>query len=231
MIHADVSSGLTYSIQDYLKAIYDLTEGGKAASTNAIARRLRISPASVTGMVQKMAAAHPALLSYRKHQGVRLSPSGRRAALRVIRNHRLLETWLVQSLGYSWDEVHGEAERLEHAISPVLERRISEALGNPARDPHGEPIPTASLSMPRDKSVPLDGLDIGQVAIVRRVESRHPDTLQQLDRLGIHIGSRIRVLDRSTVDLLMTLRVDGRKGRATLGPALTRRIHVEPETD
>jgi DtxR family transcriptional regulator, Mn-dependent transcriptional regulator len=230
-MRTDTASGLTYSIQDYLKCIYELTTGGQAASTNAISRRLGVSAASVTGMVQKMAAAQPALVSYKKHQGVRLSASGRRAALRVIRNHRLLETWLVQSLGYAWDEVHGEAERLEHAISPDLERRISDALGNPERDPHGEPIPSATLSMPRDTSVPMERLRIGQEATVQRVLSRDPQALQQLDRLGIIIGSKIRIVDRSRIDLLTTLRVSGRRGQITLGPALTEQIYVHPKTD
>jgi DtxR family Mn-dependent transcriptional regulator len=162
---------------------------------------------------------------------VRLSVSGRRAALRVIRNHRLLETWLVESLGYTWDEVHGEAERLEHAMSPDLERRISKALGNPERDPHGEPIPSATLSMPRDTSVPMEGLRVGQAAIVQRVQSRDPQALQQLERLGIMIGSKIRIVDRSGIDLLMTLRVSGRKRRITLGHALTERIFVDLETN
>ncbi|CAG1011549.1 partial HTH-type transcriptional regulator MntR, partial [Anaerolineales bacterium] len=102
------------SIQDYLKRIYDLTENGSPASTNDLARELKIKPASVTGMIQKLAAEKPALVTYQKHQGVTLTTAGKRAALEVIRHHRLIETWLVQTLGYSWDEVHEEAERLEH---------------------------------------------------------------------------------------------------------------------
>jgi DtxR family transcriptional regulator, Mn-dependent transcriptional regulator len=228
MMRSDTPSSITYSIQDYLKCIYDLTVDGDAASTNAIAHRLGVSAASVTGMVQKMAAAHPPLLSYRKHQGVRLSVNGRREALRVIRSHRLLETWLVESLGYSWDDVHGEAERLEHAVSPDLERRISRALGNPERDPHGEPIPTSALNMPRDTSISLDRLHIGQTAMVRRVHFLDPGALQQLERLGILIGSRLRVVERSNIDRLMTLRVGGHRDRITLGPPLTGQIFVEP---
>ena len=107
---------LTISIQDYLKNIYELTENGQNASTNALAQKLNIKPASVTGMVQKLASAKPALVEYHKHQGVTLTKEGKKAALEVIRHHRLLETWLVQTLGYSWDEVHEEAERLEHVI-------------------------------------------------------------------------------------------------------------------
>ena len=108
---------ISNSIQDYLKIIYELTRNEKSASTNALAARLGIAPASVTGMMQKLSSITPALVSYRKHQGVTLTPAGERAALEVIRHHRLIEAWLVQALGYSWDEVHEEAEKLEHVIS------------------------------------------------------------------------------------------------------------------
>src|SRR5258708_29805619 len=127
---------LTDSIQDYLKIIYELSEDGQPASTTSLAARLGIAPASVTGMIQKLAALKPALVVYRKHQGVTLSAAGRRAALEVIRHHRLIEAWLVQTLGYSWDEVHNEAERLEHVISQSFQTRIANAFGNPARAPH-----------------------------------------------------------------------------------------------
>ena len=103
---------LTNSIQDYLKSIYDLTENGQAASTTSLALRLGVAPASVTGMLQKLANLNPPLVNYHKHQGAKLTTKGRRAALEVIRHHRLLESWLVQTLGYSWDEVHNEAEKL-----------------------------------------------------------------------------------------------------------------------
>src|SRR5512141_419 len=163
---------LTDSIQDYLKAIYDLTQEGEPASTNALAARLGVEPASVTGMVQKLAAARPPLVDYRKHHGVRLTAAGRRAALEVIRHHRLLEAWLVKTLGYSWDEVHSEAEKLEHVISEEFEERIAASLGYPIRDPHGEPIPSPDLIMPADRSVALATVGGGQKAIVRRVDAQ-----------------------------------------------------------
>ncbi|HAV75967.1 MAG TPA: DtxR family transcriptional regulator, partial [Anaerolineae bacterium] len=152
---------LTISIQNYLKNIYDLTENGETASTNALAAKLSVSAPSVTGMIQKLSTAEPPLVEYQKHQGVTLTRDGRRAALEVIRHHRLLETWLVQTLGYSWDEVHEEAERLEHVISEDFERRIAAALGHPLRDPHGELIPTADLKMPLEESTPLSSLRPG----------------------------------------------------------------------
>src|SRR6185503_12986729 len=170
----------TISIQDYLKNIYQLTENGQNASTNALAQKLNIKPASVTGMVQKLASAKPALVEYHKHQGVTLTKEGKKAALEVIRHHRLLETWLVQTLGYSWDEVHEEAERLEHVISEDFERRIANAMGHPVRDPHGELIPTPDLKMPFDDSIPLSALRPGQSGIIQSVKTSDTHVLRYL---------------------------------------------------
>ena len=119
------------STQDYLKYIFELTRHGEPASTNDLAACLEVAPASVTGMVQKLAAAKPPLVNYRKHQGVTLTDEGQRAALEIIRHHRLLETWLVQTLGYTWDEVHAEACRLEHAISEDFGTRLAAFLCRP----------------------------------------------------------------------------------------------------
>src|SRR5215470_12717526 len=171
---------LTISIQDYLKHIYELTESGENASTNALAQKLNIKPASVTGMMQKLASAQPALVEYHKHQGVTLTKDGQKAALEVIRHHRLLEAWLVQTLGYSWDEVHEEAERLEHVISENFESRIAAAMGNPVRDPHGELIPTADLRMPIDTLTPLSALRPKQIATIKRVSASDTNLLRHL---------------------------------------------------
>jgi DtxR family Mn-dependent transcriptional regulator len=138
----------TQSIQDYLKTIYELTQDGNAAGTNDLSMRLQIAPASVTGMVQKLAKSHPPLVVYKKHRGVTLTNEGERAALEVIRRHRLLETYLVTRLGYKQEEVHDEACRLEHVISEDFECRIASDLGNPGFDPHGAPIPNEDLIMP-----------------------------------------------------------------------------------
>ncbi len=218
---------LTDSIQDYLKAIYELTRSGEPASTNALAARLGVEPASVTGMVQKLAAARPPLVAYRKHRGVKLTAAGQRAALEVIRHHRLLEAWLVQSLGYSWDEVHSEAEKLEHVISEDFEQRIAAALGYPVRDPHGEPIPSSDLVMPSDRSVPLATLRTGQKAIVRRVDAQDHALLRHLEELRLIPGSTLEVLDVSEFDQIMHIRVQGRREAAVLGPAITGRVFVE----
>ena len=216
---------LTISIQDYLKNIYELTENGEVASTNALAKKLKISAPSVTGMIQKLASAKPALVEYQKHQGVTLTKEGRKAALEVIRHHRLLEAWLVQTLGYSWDEVHEEAERLEHVISEDFEQRISAAMGNPLRDPHGEPIPTADLKMPFDDSTPLSALRPFQVATIQRIKSPNPELLRYLDGLGLVPGAQIEVRDYSPFDHNLTLKV-GRKLQV-LGLSITSNIFVE----
>ena len=215
----------TQSVQDYLKRIYELTECGQPASTNDLARELNIKPASVTGMIQKLAAEKPALVEYQKHQGVTLTPTGKKAALEVIRHHRLLEAWLVQTLGYSWDEVHEEAERLEHVISEDFERRIAAALGHPTRDPHGEPIPTEDLKMPVDDSMPLSSLMPGQTATIQRVASQDPDLLRHLDTLGLTPGIQIEVTAYSTFDNNLTVKT-GKKNNV-LGLNITTKIFVE----
>jgi len=216
---------VTKSAQDYLKRIYELTECGLPASTNDLARELEIKPASVTGMIQKLAAEKPALVEYQKHQGVTLTPAGKRAALEVIRHHRLLETWLVQTLGYSWDEVHEEAERLEHVISEDFERRIAAALGNPTRDPHGELIPTEDLKMPVDDTTPLSSLRPNQAATIQRVSAQDPELLRHLDSLGLTPGIQIEILEYSSFDNNLTVKV-GQKVNV-LGLNITTKIFVE----
>ncbi len=216
---------LTDSIQDYLKSIYDLTESGQPASTTSLAVRLGIKPASVTGMLQKLASVKPPLVVYHKHQGVKLTAKGRRAALEVIRHHRLLETWLVQSLGYTWDEVHNEAEKLEHVISEDFEARIATALGNPNRDPHGDLIPTTDLTMPRDVSTPLSMLRPAQTATILRVRTDNVDLLRYLEGLGLVPGAQVEIIAYSRYDNNVTLKV-GRQ-IAVLGLNISTKIFVE----
>jgi len=216
---------LTAPIQDYLKAIYELSARHEAASTSALAERMGVTPASVTGMIQRLAAAEPPLVEYRKYQGVRLTAEGERAALKVIRSHRLLEAYLVQQLGYSWDTVHEEACRLEHVISDDFERRIAEALGNPQRDPHGELIPTARLTMPGDDCQPLADMRPPQQGVIRRVEAEAADFLRYLETVNLVPGARVEVLDYSPFDQNIRLLVDGNE--LVLGPGVTGRIFVE----
>jgi len=222
-----MSESITDSIQDYLKVIYELTDCGETASTTALAARLHIAPASVTGMMQKLASSKPPLVKYYKHQGVSLTPKGKRAALEVIRHHRLIETWLVQTLGYSWDEVHSEAEKLEHVISEEFEERIASAMGYPLRDPHGEPIPSADLVMPEDRYVALTQLRPGQEACIQRVYAQDPAFLKHLQELGLILGTHLKVLEVSPYDQVMHIRLQGREKTIVLGSAITNRIFVE----
>ena len=219
------SQSTTQSVQDYLKCIYELTEGKPVASTNDLARELDVKPASVTGMVQKLAAEKPALVEYQKHQGVTLTAAGKRAALEVIRHHRLLETWLVQSLGYSWDEVHEEAERLEHVISEDLEQRIATSLGHPVRDPHGELIPTEDLDMPPDDSTPLSSLLPTQTGIILRVAAHDPGLLRHLNSLGLTPGIKISVIGFSSFDNNLTIKAKNKA--VVLGLNITTKIFVQ----
>ncbi|MCC6297799.1 MAG: metal-dependent transcriptional regulator [Anaerolineales bacterium] len=216
---------ITISIQDYLKHIYELTDGGAPASTNALAERLKVKPASVTGMIQKLASSKPALVEYQKHQGVTLTKEGKRAALEVIRHHRLLEAWLVQTLGYSWDEVHEEAEKLEHVISEDFEQRIAAAMGHPLRDPHGELIPTADLKMPLEDSTPLSALRKDQRGIVSCIKGGDADLLRYLDGLGLTPNTKIEVVDYSPFDHNSTVKI-GKKTHV-LGLSVTSKIFIE----
>ena len=221
-----IKDPLTQSIQDYLKNIFELTEDGNPASTNDLAARLGIAPASVTGMVQKLAAVEPPLVNYRRHHGVTLTPDGELAALEVLRHHRLLESWLVQSLGYSWDEVHEEACRLEHVISEDFEARMAAALGNPSRDPHGDPIPNAELVMPSDETRPLASLRPSQKAVVLRVNDEDPALLRHLEELGLTPGAKLEITSFSSFDNNLTVAVNGHPA-AVLGLAITSKIFVE----
>ena len=156
-----------------------------------------------------------------------LTETGRRSALEVIRHHRLIEAWLVQTLGYSWDEVHNEAEKLEHVISEEFEARIAAAMGNPMRDPHGDPIPTADLVMPKYENITLSSLQLDQEATVCKVQSQDINLLKHLESLGLVIGARVKTLEVSPYDQVMKLQVQGRKEAVVLGPVVTNRVFIE----
>lgn len=215
------------SIQDYLKQIYKLNQDGGAASTTDLATRLNVAPASVTGMLQRMASANPPLVVYKKHQGVTLTEAGQRQALEVIRRHRLLESYLVSSLGYTWDEVHEEACRLEHDISEDFESRIAQALGNPSCDPHGDPIPSVDLTMPAESTRQLSSLRTGEQATVRRVSGEEPALLRYLSQIGLVPGKNVIILDYSAFDGNLTLQVEGQSSPLVLGTAVTSQVFVE----
>jgi DtxR family Mn-dependent transcriptional regulator len=202
---------LSESEENYIKAIYRLqsdSPGGRV-STTALADRLGIAPASVTGMVQKLAAGSPTLVDYIPRQGVALTPRGERVALEVIRHHRLIELYLYQELGYPWDEVHAEAERLEHVISEEFEDRVAALLGDPAVDPHGQPIPRKDGSCPEPAGVALATLGEGLTVEVVRVSDDDPDLLRYLGALGIMPGARLTLLARGPFGGPLTVRIGG----------------------
>ena len=185
---------LTRSVEDYLKAIYRLSPEGRPAATSDIARLLELSAPSVSGMVKRLSEL--GLLEHIPYKGVQLTDAGRRAALRMVRRHRLIEAYLVQFLGYSWDTVHVEAERLEHAVSDPLVERMAAALGHPVVDPHGDPIPGADGSIHELACAPLADVDIGETVEIRRVDESEPERLRYLALLGLVPGVVLTVLDR-----------------------------------
>jgi DtxR family Mn-dependent transcriptional regulator len=216
---------LTQSTEDYLKAIYDLTLNGERATTNQIAEQLGVKPASVTGMLQRLAASEPPLLEYRKHQGAGLTEEGTKAALEIVRHHRLLELFLHETLGYSWDEVHVEADRLEHVLSEEMEERIARVLGDPMHDPHGEPIPNRELHIPVQSTLRLNDLRTGQEAVIQYVEDNDAELLRYLEGIGLVPRACVEVLSYSSFDDNLELKVEDRV--VVLGPKVTRHIFVE----
>ncbi len=218
---------LTHAIEDYLKAIYKLTESETRASTNDLAEHLEITPASVSGMIKKLSQTDPPLVDYKKHYGVLLTPEGERIALEIIRHHRLLELFLHQMLGYPWEKVHEEADRLEHVISEEFEMRIAAALGNPLHDPHGDPIPTADLQLPPTSTHPLVALRPGERAVIQRVGDTDPDLLAYLSERGLIPQIRLTITGYSEFDDNLTIRIDGQEETLVLGPRVTRQIFVD----
>jgi len=201
-----VRRGLSEAQEDYLKQILLLGSGKESVTTQALADRLRVRPASVTGMVRRL--ADRGLVAHEKYHGVRLTASGQLVALEMLRHHRLLETFLARTLGFGWEEVHDEAERLEHVISEAFEERIDEVMGFPTHDPHGDPIPTADLTMPAEqRQVRLSEVTPDTAVTVVRVSSQDRDTLNLLSRLGLILERRILVVDRSKRGV--HIRIDG----------------------
>ena len=200
---------LTRSVEDYLKAIYRLSPQGRAASTSEIAQRLDLAPASVSGMVKRL--SEQGLLEHVPYKGVQLTPGGRRAALRMLRRHRLIEAYLVAFLGYTWDTVHDEAERLEHAVSDTLVDRMAAVLGHPSVDPHGDPIPTPDGDILEVASTPLTEVPAGATVEIRQVEEGQPERLRYIASIGLRPGVRVTVVDRQPFQGPITIEVDGRR--------------------
>jgi DtxR family transcriptional regulator, Mn-dependent transcriptional regulator len=189
---------LTAPVEDYLKAIYDIQQGGGAATTNSLADRLDLAPASVSGMVRRLATQ--GLLEHEPYRGARLTDAGRLAALRTLRRHRILESYLTSALGIPWDDVHAEAELLEHAVSDALIDRMADALGDPRFDPHGAPIPTRDGVVDETRHATLADWAIGTAGTVMSVRDKDPAMLRYLGDLDLRPGASVKVLSRAPYD-------------------------------
>jgi DtxR family transcriptional regulator, Mn-dependent transcriptional regulator len=196
---------ITPSIEDYLKAIYILQQQEGVVTTSLLGERKGSKPGSVTGMIKKLAEMN--LVVHTPYQGVQLTEAGERIALEVIRHHRLIELYLVQALGYTWDEVHEEAERLEHHISEKLEARIAAHLGNPDFDPHGDPIPSLAGELPNSTSTSLADLPVGANARIVRVGDQDGERLRYLADIGMTPGAAIEVVDSAPFEGPLSVRV------------------------
>ncbi len=185
------------AIEDYVKVIYGYTEWQETPiTTTVLAVRLGLANSSVTEMVKKLVAQ--GLVSHEPYGAIELTADGRALALRMVRRHRLIETWLVQHVGYRWDEVHDEAEVLEHAVSDRLLDALDDQLGNPTRDPHGDPIPRRDGSVRRPDAVTLARLTPGQTGTVARINDRDPQVLRHLEAEGIALDSVLEIVDTSS---------------------------------
>jgi DtxR family transcriptional regulator, Mn-dependent transcriptional regulator len=201
----DTKERITPAIEDYLKAIYTLGHTQPQVTTTLLAEHLGFKPASVTGMLKTMADLN--LVAYTPYHGVVLTAAGERIALEVVRHHRLIELYLVEALGYGWDEVHDEAERLEHHISEKLEARIAARLGQPDFDPHGDPIPTLEGNLPADAAARLADLGVGERGTITRVRDQHPDRLRYLADLGLVPGATLEVVASAPFDGPISVRI------------------------
>lgn len=212
-------------VENYIKHIYKLQEQEKPVTTSTLSDRLQISQPSVTEMIKKL--AEEGTVRYTPYKGVELTEEGRRKALAIVRRHRLWELFLVEVLKYEWDEIDEEAERLEHMMSDKLEQRIDAILGYPSRDPHGDAIPTRDGHLEDSNHVALASLNPGAVAIVTRVSDEHPEVLQYMSKLGISLGTAIRVTERIEFDGSLRIRI-GKKDQFISGK-LAQNIFVESE--
>jgi DtxR family transcriptional regulator, Mn-dependent transcriptional regulator len=223
------SRSISSAIEDYAKAIYALQarraegDGPVAVTTNALADRLGVTAASASGMVKRLGEI--GLVSHEPYHGVMLTEQGRRVALEVMRHHRLLELYLVESLGVPWDRVHAEAEVLEHVLSEELEELIAAKLGHPTRDPHGDPIPTAELTIDEAPTVSLQSLSAGAIGTFARVSDSDPEMLRFLAERGIAPGNELEVIDKQPFDGPLFVRFGDQVH--VLGGALANAMRVE----
>ena len=220
-------SEISKSEGDYLKAIFVLTQQEETTTTVALSEALRVKPPSVSSMLKKLVNQEPALVEYKKWYGVKLTEAGEKLAIKLLRRHRLIESFLVEVLKYDWEDVHTEAEELEHVISEKFEEHIAQLLGNPQFDPHGDPIPDRDLNFPPSASFSLEGLEENQSAIIRRVNLSQPDLLRHLSEHGIMPGARITIQKRNPFDETLQLLIGKETTPYALGRDLSKVIFVE----
>jgi DtxR family transcriptional regulator, Mn-dependent transcriptional regulator len=217
----------TPAVEDYLKAIYQLSEAGGPVSTSAIAERLGIAPGSVTGMLKRLSEA--GLVEHTRYYGARLTDDGAENAVRTIRRHRVLELFLVDVLGYTWDRVHDEAERLEHAVSDDLIDRMAAVLGGPTADPHGAPIPAAGKTFREERLPSLADLGAGDHATLRRVPDEDAAALRYLAELHLTPGAELEVLDVAPFSGPLRILING--SEQVIGRELAGNVKVERRGD
>jgi DtxR family Mn-dependent transcriptional regulator len=221
-------STFTRSQEDYLKALYQLHGDQRPVPTRDLAQRLGISSPSVSEMVTRLSAQ--GLVEHDRYRGQQLTREGRKVALELVRHHRLLEMFLVQILGYSWDEVHDEAERLEHVISERMEQRIFDLLGRPELDPHGHAIPTLRGKVRPLSDRPLSECRVGEKVLVQGVSDDDAERLRELERRGLVPGTRIEVIAESKFEGPISVRIKGRRSNIPLGLARAVFVEVQPQT-
>lgn len=221
------SPKITHAMEDYLKVAYRLQQDGGTVTTQRLADRLGISGPSVTNMVKRL--DEMGLVRHTRYHGMELTETGQRIALEVLRHHRLLELYLKESLGYDWDQVHAEAERLEHHVSDELEARMDSALGYPTVDPHGDPIPSREGTIAAVPATRLIDLEVGSQATVSRVSDRDPDQLRYLGELGLYPGVRIAVLEKLPFEGPLRISANGQEH--IIGQLLASAVNVDQVTN
>lgn len=214
---------ITQAAQDYLKVIYSIASKQEKVSTNAIAERMQVSQASTTGMIKKLSELK--LVTHKPYYGVKLTEHGKKIALEIIRHHRLLELYLAEALGYSWDEVHAEAEKLEHHISEEFEERMAAFLGDPRTDPHGAPIPTREGYVEEQPLMKLTDAKAGKRVVVKQVNDEDSEMLRYLGKIGIFPEVELNILERIPFGGPLRISVDGNEHH--LGDVITNNIFVE----
>jgi DtxR family transcriptional regulator, Mn-dependent transcriptional regulator len=211
--------------EDYLTLVWKAYEWpGDRPTTTDLASRLGVTPSTVSANLKKL--ARDGYLEYEAYGPIRLTPAGERIATRMVRRHRLIETYLVTRLGFGWDEVHDEADRLEHATSDLLLDRMAEALGHPAVDPHGDPIPAADGTVARPDTRPLDEVAAGERVRVARVSDRHPEVLRYLAEKGVTVGAEIEVVHPAAAHGALTIRIEGTETELTATAADAVRVAI-----